>query len=72
MEDYGITLSINAQQLQATIHEHVEGEKTFYDVITDDFTISIYKDTLYTWAADDNAGFSSADIQSIGEQINNV
>jgi hypothetical protein len=46
MEDYGITLAINGQQIAATVHEHAEGETTYYDIVTDDFSISIYKDTL--------------------------
>jgi hypothetical protein len=71
MEDFVITIALNGQQIPATVHPHVEGETTYYDVITDDFTVSIYKDTLYTWAADDNAGFSNDDIHSIGEQLNN-
>jgi hypothetical protein len=70
MEDFGITLAINGQQIPATVHPHVQDEKTYYDIITDDFTISIYKDTLYTWKADQNAGFSNDDISSIGEQLN--
>ena len=70
MEDFGLTLAINGLQIPSTVHPHVEGETTHYDIITDDFTISIYKDTLYTWTAADNAGFSNDEIQSIGEQIN--
>jgi hypothetical protein len=71
MEDYGITLAINGQQIAATVHEHAEGETTYYDIVTDDFSISIYKDTIYTWKADDNAGFNAEEIQTIGEQLNN-
>jgi hypothetical protein len=70
MEDFGITLAIHGQQIPATVHERVEGETTHYDITTDDFSISIYKDTLYTWAANDDGGFSADDIQSFGEQIN--
>lgn len=70
MEDFGITLSINSQLIQATVHPHIEGESTYYDIATDDFSISIYKDTMYTWAAADNAGFNAEEIQSIGEQLN--
>ncbi|WP_158826520.1 hypothetical protein [Mucilaginibacter lacusdianchii] len=70
MEDFGITLAINGQQIPATVHPHIEGETTYYDIITDSFTISIYKDTLYTWAADDNAGFSNDEISSFGAQLN--
>jgi hypothetical protein len=69
MEDFGLTLAINGQQIAATVHPHVEGESTHYDIITDDFTITIYKDTLYTWTAFVNAGFSNDEIQSIGEQL---
>jgi len=70
MEDFGITLAVNGQQIQATVHPHIEGDSTYYDITTDDFSISIYKDTLYTWAADDNAGFNAEEIQTIGEQLN--
>lgn len=70
MEDFGMTLAMNGQQIPATVHPHIEGDVTYYDIITDSFTISIYKDTLYTWAADDNAGFSNDEISSIGAQLN--
>lgn len=52
------------------MHPHIEGETTYYDVTTDDFSISIYKETMYTWAAIDDAGFSAEEIQTIGEQLN--
>ncbi|MVN93101.1 hypothetical protein [Mucilaginibacter aquatilis] len=70
MEDFGITLSINSRLIEATVHPHIEGETTYYDVTTDDFSISIYKETMYTWAAMDDAGFSAEEIQTIGEQLN--
>ncbi len=69
MEDFELTLSINSRQLHATVHTHAEGDTTYYDVTTDDFSISIYKDNLYTWTADDSAGLSAAEIQTIGEQL---
>lgn len=70
MEDFGITLSINSRLIEATVHPRIEGETTYYDITTDNFSISIFKDTLYTWAADDDAGLSAEEIQTIGEQLN--
>jgi len=72
MEDFNLTLSLNNAQLQVTVHPHTEGEKTFYDILFEDYTLTIYKDTLYTWASDDAHGLSQADVQSVGEQINNT
>ncbi len=69
MEDFEMTIAINGQQIAASVHPHVEGDSTYYDIVTDDFTISLYKDTMYTWAADVNAGFSNEEIQTIGEQL---
>lgn len=69
MEDFEMTIAVNGQQIPASVHPHVEGESTYYDIVTDDFTISIYKDTMYTWAVDVNAGFSNEEIQTIGEQL---
>jgi len=69
MEDFGLTLAINGQQIASSVHQRVVDETTYYDITTDDFSISIYKDTLYTWKADDNAGFNADEIQSIGEQL---
>ena len=69
MEDFDITLSLNSKQIPVSVHPHIEGDSTYYDVMFTDFTLSIYKDTLYTWTAEDTNGLSKADIQSIGEQI---
>jgi len=69
MNDFDITLSLNSEQIPARVHEHVEGDTTYYDITFDDQTLSIYKDTLYTWAAENSTGLSQADIQSIGEQL---
>ncbi len=72
MEDFDYTLSINGEQIPVTIHPHIENDSTWYDIIFNDHTISIYKDTLYTWSTDYGNGLSAADIQSIGEQIQDV
>ncbi len=55
--------------MPVNIYEHAEGERTYYDILFEDHTLSIYKDTLYTWASDNPQEFSKADIQSFGEQI---
>ena len=72
MEDFDITLSLNSEQIPVTVHPHIEGDSTYYDVMFEDYTLSIYKDTLYTWTAENSNGLSKADIQSIGEQIANA
>ena len=72
MEDFDITLSLNNKQIPVTVHPHIENEKTYYDVLFENYTLSIYKDTLYTWTTDDSNGLNKADIQSIGEQIQNA
>jgi len=72
MEDFDITLSLNSEQIPVRVHPHIEGDSTYYDVMFDDYTLSIYKDTLYTWTAENSNGLSKADIQSIGEQIANA
>lgn len=72
MDDFELTLSLNAKQIKVVIHPHAEGEITYYDVLFENYTLTIYKDTLYTWASDDLQGLSQADIQSIGEQIGNL
>lgn len=71
MEDFNLTLALNSHQIPVKVHPHVEGDHTFYDVIFNDYSLSIYKNTLYTWISDDAHGLSAADIQSIGEQIEN-
>ena len=71
MRDYDFKLALNGNNLTLKIHPHVEGNKTYYDLLFEDYTLSLYKDTLYTWASDDPHGLSQADIQSIGEQIEN-
>lgn len=69
MEDFETTLAINSQQIPARVHPYVNDDKTYYEVVTDDFTLTIYKDTLYTWTSDDSTSFSQAEIQTIGEQL---
>lgn len=69
MEDFDIEISLNRQQIPAHVHPHVEDDKTYYDITFNDQTISIYKETLYTWRAEVGNGLSEADIQSIGEQL---
>ena len=71
MEDFDLTIALNSGQLPAKIHPHEEGDKTWYDILFEDYTISIYKDTPYTWTSNDPHGLDRADIQSIGEQIDN-
>ncbi|QJD97034.1 hypothetical protein HH214_14735 [Mucilaginibacter robiniae] len=71
MEDFGITLAVNSRQIPATVHTRVVDDTTYYDIVSDDFSISIFKDTMYTWKAEDSGGFSADEINSIGEQINN-
>jgi hypothetical protein len=72
MEDFDLTLSLNSKQIPVRIHPHIENDTTYYDLVFEDYTLSIYKDTLYTWTSDDSNGLSQADIQSIGEQIQDV
>jgi hypothetical protein len=71
MKNFDYTLSLNGEQVPVTIQQYEEGERTYYDIVFEDHTISIYKDTLYTWTSDNPQEFSKADIQSIGEQIDN-
>ena len=72
MEDFDITLSINTNQIPVTIHPYVNGDKTYYEILFENYTLTIYKDTLYTWTSDDTNGLSKADIQSVGEQIDAI
>lgn len=69
MEDFDITLALNSEQIPARIHPYVNEDKTYYEVVTDKFTLTIYKDTMYTWASVDGSSFSQAEIQTIGEQL---
>lgn len=69
MDDFDITLALNSKQIPARVHTHVEGDTTYYDITYENTTLSIYKDTLYTWKAEDDNGLNQADIQSIGEQV---
>ncbi|MCJ8210939.1 hypothetical protein MUY27_14570 [Mucilaginibacter sp. RS28] len=71
MEDFDIELSLNRQQIPARVHTYVNDDKTYYDVTFEDQTITLYKETLYTWRAETSNGLSEADIQSIGEQLQN-
>ena len=71
MNDYDITLALNSRQIPARVHTHEEGDTTYYDITFEDQTLSLYKDTLYTWATDNTNGLNQADIQSIGEQLQN-
>ncbi len=71
MEDFDLTLALNSKQIAVKVHSHIENDRTYYDVLFDDYSVSIYKDTLYTWASDDPQALSAAEIQSIGEQIDN-
>ena len=72
MENFDITLALNASNIPVTVHAYEANDKTYYDIPFDNYTLTIYKDTLYTWASDDNNDLSKADIQSIGEQIDNA
>ena len=69
MEDFDFNLAIHDEQLPVRIHPHEMGDKTYYDIFFEDYSISIYKDTPYTWTSDDTHGLSKDEIQSIGEQI---
>jgi hypothetical protein len=71
MEDFELQLAINSNTINVSVHPHEEGDVTHYDVLMNDYTLTIYKDTPYTWTSDDPHGLSKADIQSIGEQIQN-
>ena len=71
MEDFEIILAVNANQIPVTVHPFEQDEKTYYDVQFENYTLNVYKDTLYTWTSDDSNGLSKADIQSIGGQIDN-
>ncbi|MDB5012234.1 MAG: hypothetical protein JWQ25_436 [Daejeonella sp.] len=72
MEDFDLTLSLNGEEIPVKVHTHIEGDKTNYDVIFENFTVCVYKNTLYTWTTDNSNGLNQADIQSIGEQIQDV
>jgi len=72
MEDFDLTLALNSAQIPVRVHTYAEGETTNYDVLFEGYTLTIYKDTLYTFTSDDPQGHSKADIQSIGEQIENA
>lgn len=72
MENNNYNISLNGKQFEVQVTEHAEGDKTLYDVQFEDRTLTIHKNTLYTWTSDDPQEFSQADIQSIGEQIINV
>lgn len=69
MDDFDITLAINGQQIPARVHPYVNNDKTYYEVVTDQFTITVYKDTLYTWTSDGGSSFDQAELQTIGEQL---
>ncbi|MDB5024484.1 MAG: hypothetical protein JWP78_2239 [Mucilaginibacter sp.] len=71
MEDFDFKLTLHDNQLAVSVHPYEEGDKTYYDILFEDYSISIYKDTLYTWTSDEPHGLSHADIQSLGEQIDN-
>jgi hypothetical protein len=72
MEDFELTIALNGNNIPVTIHPHIQDDKTVYDVVMEGYSVSIFKDTLYTWTSDDPHGLSQADIESIGEQIQNV
>jgi hypothetical protein len=72
MKSYDYTISLNAKQFPVRISEHVEDDKTLYDIMFEDRTITIYKNTLYLWASDNPQELSQEDIQSLGEQIINA
>jgi hypothetical protein len=69
MDNFDITIALNREQLPANVHPHAEGETTFYDVRFENYTLTIFKDTMFTWASEDPHGLSNADIQSIGAQL---
>jgi len=71
MKTYDYNISLNGTQFPVRISEHVEGDKTLYDVQFEDRTVTIYKDTLYLWTSDNPQELSKEDIQSLGEQIIN-
>lgn len=72
MKSYDYNVSLNGKQFDVRISEHVEGDKTLYDIQFEDRTITIYKDTLYIWTSDNPQELSKEDIQSLGEQIINA
>ncbi len=72
MENNTYNISLNGNQFDVQVTEYAEDDKTVYDIAFEDRTLTIYKNTLYTWTSDDPQEFSQADIQSIGEQIINV
>ncbi len=72
MENYNYNISLNGKQFDVNVTERAGSDKTLYDVQFADRTLTIYKNTLYTWTSDDPQEFSQADIQSVGEQIINV
>ncbi|WP_462266124.1 hypothetical protein [Mucilaginibacter sp.] len=69
MEDFNIDLAINSQQVPASVHTFEQDDKTYYEVVSDTFSITIYKDTLYTWTTEGSSSFDQDEIQSIGEQL---
>ncbi len=69
MEDFDITLAINGQQLPAHVHPYANDDKTYYEIVTDSFTLTIFKDTMFTWASAEGSAFDHAEIQTIGEQL---
>ena len=69
MHDFDLIIALNGNNLALKVHPHIKGETTYYDILFDNYTLSIYKDTLYTWTSDDPHELSQADIQSIGEQL---
>ncbi|GAB2686912.1 hypothetical protein GCM10027037_06220 [Mucilaginibacter koreensis] len=69
MEDFDITLALNSQQLPARVHPYEQDDKTYYEVVTDNFTLTLFKDTMFTWATEGSSSLDADDIQSIGEQL---
>jgi hypothetical protein len=69
MAERDYTFALNGRQLAARIAESTEGEHTHYTIAFEASTVRIHKDTLYTWTSDEPGELSAADIQSLGEQI---
>jgi hypothetical protein len=69
MEDFDITLAINGQQIPARVHPYEQDDKTYYEVVSNNFTLTIFKDTLFTWTTEGSSSLDADDIQSIGEQL---
>jgi hypothetical protein len=72
MENYDYNIALNGKQFDVRVSEHVENDKTLYDIQFEDRTITIYKNTLYLWTSDNPQELSQEDIQSLGEQIINA